>query len=101
MCILHSGSNYIATAAEFSCSQIAGCIQTAALASFISSLITALVVVSISVAIHVGVCFSKKSHSNQTRQQEIEGQYEAVDDKIGTAMNMKENEAYETANIQV
>ena len=40
-----------------------------------------------------------KSHSNQTRQQEIEGQYEAVDDKIGTAMHMKENETYGTANI--
>ena len=90
------------TAAELGCFQVAGCFQTAALASFISSLITALVVASISVAIHIRVCFSKKSHYNQTEQlQEIEGQYEAVDDKIGTAMNMKENEAYGTANIQV
>ena len=72
------------------------------MASFISSLITALIVVSISVAIHVGVCFSKKSHSNEIRQQANESVvYEIVDDKIGTAMNMKENEAYGMANMQV
>ena len=58
---------------------------------------------SISVAIYGGVCFSKKSHFNQTRQQANEGVvYETVDSKIvGTAMNMKENEAYGTVNMQV
>ena len=73
------------------------------MASFISSLITALIVVSISVAIYGGICFSKKSHFNQTRQQANDSAvYETVDSKItGTAMNMKENEACGTANIEV
>ena len=73
-------------------------------ASFVSSLITAIIVIATSIAIHAGVQFyrSRKSHPNEVPGHRApqgsgnEGVYEAVDDEVAMAISMKENEAYAT-----
>ena len=80
------------------------CIQSVVVASFVSSLITATIVIAVSIVIHAGVWFYKKSHSNETCHQarqgnSNEGVYETVDDKAATTINMTTNEAYATATI--
>ena len=73
-------------------------------ASFVSSLIMATIVIVVSIVIHAGVWFYKKSHSNKTCHQarqgnSKEGVYETVDDKAATTINMTTNEAYATTTI--
>ena len=90
---------------EPSCTQSEpSCIQSVVVASFVSSLITATIVIAVSIVIHAGVWFYKKSHFNETCHQahqgnSKEGVYETVDDKAATMINMATNEAYATTII--
>ena len=78
------------------------CTQSIVVASFVSSLITAIIVVATSIAIYAGVWFCRKPHPNEVPGHRAlqgsgnEGVYEAVDDEVATAISMKENEAYAT-----
>ena len=74
------------------------------MASVVSSLITALVVVGVSVIICGGSYFVKKYGTEHTANKQTANQevvYEAVDDRIGVAVTMKDNEAYGTATVSV
>ena len=65
------------------------------IASVISSVVTALVVVGVTVAIHCGLYLIKKSRTNESGQPANEGVvYDVVDDKSDAGIGMKENEAY-------
>ena len=79
----------------------ATCIQTAALASVISSLITALSLVGIFITVF-GI---KRAHSSNTGRHSSanEDVYEAVGETMydGIAMNMKNNDAYHTTDVTV
>ena len=72
------------------------------IASFVSSLITAIIVITISIAIHAGVWFYRQSRPNEVPDHQApqdssnEGVYEPVDDKSATTMRMTANEAYAT-----
>ena len=73
-----------------------------AIATFTSSAITALVIVGVTVAIHCGLYFIKKSCTNGSGQPASEGVvYEVVDDKSDAAIGMKVNEAYGNVNVPV
>ncbi len=80
------------------------CTQSIVVASFVSSLIAAIIVIAISIAIHAGVWIYRKSHPlNEVPDHESpqggsnEGMYEIVpDDKAATGMSMMVNEAYGT-----
>ncbi len=68
-----------------------------------SSVITAIIVIAISIAIHAGVWLYRKSHPlNEVPGHGVpqggssEGVYETVDDKTATEMSMTANEAYGT-----
>jgi hypothetical protein len=70
----------------------------------VSSLITAIIVIAISIAIHAGVWIYRKSHPlnevpghGAPQGGNNEGVYEIVDDKVATEMRMMANEAYGTA----
>ena len=72
------------------------------MASVICSLITALIVVGVSVTICGGSYFIKKHGTEHTANEQPANQevvYEAVDDKIDVAVTMKDNEAYGTATV--
>ena len=76
--------------------------MTIVIASVISSVITVLVVMGVTVAIHCGLYLIKKSRTNGSRQPVNEGVvYEAVDDKSDAGIGMKENEAYGKVNVPV
>ena len=72
------------------------------LASFVSSLITAMIVITISIAIHAGVWFYRQSRPNEVpahrapQDSSDEGVYEPVDDNSATIISMTINEAYVT-----
>ena len=75
-------------------------------ASFVSSLITAVVVITFSIAIYAGVWLYRKSHPlnkvpdhdhGSPQGSSNEGMYEIVNDKAAaTEMSMMANEAYGT-----
>ena len=72
------------------------------IASVISSVVTALVVVGVTIAIHCGLCLIKRSLTNGSGQPRNEGVvYDVVDDKSDAAIGMKENEAYGKVNVPV
>ena len=77
------------------------CIHTAALASAISSLITALSLVGIFITVF-GI---KKAHSSNTGRHSTanEDVYEAMGETLydGIAMNMKNNDAYQANDVTV
>ena len=80
-------------------------IQTAALASTISSLITALVLMSIFIAV-LGIYCIKKARSNSTGHRSVANEdvvYEVVDEILHdrNAMSIKINDAYQAANVTV
>jgi hypothetical protein len=82
------------------------CTQSIVVASFVSSLITGIIVIAISIATHAGVWIYRKSHPlNEVPDHRApqgssnEGVYEIVDDKIATEMSMMANEAYGTTTI--
>ena len=72
------------------------------LVSFVSSLITAIIVITISIAIHAGVLFYRQSRPNEVPDHQApqdssnEGVYDPVDDKSATITSMIANEAYAT-----
>ena len=72
------------------------------IASFMSSLITgncAIIVITISIAIHVVVWFYRESRPNEVpdhQDSSDEGVYEPVDDNSATIISMTTNEAYVT-----
>jgi hypothetical protein len=79
------------------------CTQSIVVASFVSSLITAIIVIAISIAIHAGVWIYRKSHplnavpdDGAPQGGSNEGAYKVVDDKAATEMSMMANEAYGT-----
>ena len=63
---------------------------------FVSSLITATIVIVITIVIHIGVWFYKRSRSNKVGHQgnSNKGVYEKMDDKAATLISMTTNEAY-------
>lgn len=75
------------------CTPTESCISTAVLASFASSLVTALVMLIISSLIAVIVRFKKKAHSTKTRLEE----YERVHNEI--EMSTKSNDASQSADV--
>ena len=83
------------------------CFQTAALTSIISSLITALSILSIFFAVF-GIYSVKKCHSNKTGNgphlaENEDVVYEAVDENLhdGIAMRIKHNDAYQANDVTV
>ena len=80
------------------------CIQSIVVASFVSSVITTIIIITISATIHAGVWFYRKSYYpdaqalNQVNSSG-EGAYESVDDKATTTMSMTTNEAYATTTM--
>ena len=76
------------------------CTQSIVVASFVSSLITAVIVITISIAIHAGVWLYRKSHPlNEVPDHDDgssnEGVYEIVEDKAAAMeMSTLANEAY-------
>ena len=78
------------------------CAQSNVVVSFVSSLLTAIIVITISIAIYTGVWFYRQSHPNKVPAHQApqgssnEGVYETVDDKAAATMRMTADEAYAT-----
>ena len=77
------------------------CTQSNIVASVVSAMITTLVVIAISIAIHTGVWFYRKSHSDLAvchlhQGKDSDDVYASVDDKADTVISMTTNEAYGT-----
>jgi hypothetical protein len=79
------------------------CTQSIVVASFVSSLITAIIVIGISIAIHAGVWIYRKSHPlnevpghGAPQGGNNEGVYEIVPDDKAAEISVMENEAYGT-----
>ena len=72
------------------------------IASFMSSLITVITIITISIAIHAGVWFYRQTHPNEVpdhqepQDSSDEGVYEPVDDISAMTISMTTNEAYVT-----
>ena len=94
------------TGKQSNCSQ---CAITAITTGAVSVILTAVLVAGISFAIHIAVyqCFYKpklmpmatavggESHNQITRNESEDGiVYDVIDERVGTTLEMKENEAY-------